>query len=171
MINIRFDIFAQRQFEFADLNKYLWLVFIIPILALVYLYGFYKKEQALRKFASLNVLNYIASSVSRNRQIAKAIILLFAVLLIIITLMRPRGNPTEEQLQREGRDVCFVLDVSNSMLAQDLKPNRLERAKLAINDVIDIISGDRVSLVIFAGSVALKCPLTSDYHFFRNIIH
>ena len=161
---------ALQQFEFESL-KYLWLIFLMPALVLIYCYGFYKKGQMLNKFALPETVRSIAASANRRLQISKAAMLLIVVLLIMVALMRPRGNPTEQQTTRRGRDVCFLLDVSNSMLAEDLKPNRLERAKLAINDVIDIIEEDRVSLIIFAGSVALKSPLTSDYNFFKTILN
>ncbi len=161
---------ALQQFEFESL-RYLWLIFLMPALVLIYCYGFYRKRQMLNKFALPETVRSIAASANRRLQISKAAMLLIVVLLIMVALMRPRGNPTEQQTTRRGRDVCFLLDVSNSMLAEDLKPNRLERAKLAINDVIDIIEGDRVSLIIFAGSVALKSPLTSDYNFFKTILN
>ena len=73
-------------------------------------------------------------------------------------------------LMRSGRDIAIVLDVSRSMLAEDLKPNRLERARLAISDLVDQLEGDRVALLAFAGSTAVKCPLTQDYGFFRAML-
>jgi len=84
--------------------------------------------------------------------------------------VRPGWNPTPKRLERRGRDVVFVLDVSRSMLAEDLAPNRLERAKQAIIDCVERLQGDRVALVAFAGTAALKCPLTLDYGFFRTML-
>jgi Ca-activated chloride channel family protein len=100
----------------------------------------------------------------------KAALVLAGFALVAVALVRPAWNPKPKQLERRGRDVVFVLDVSRSMLAEDLAPNRLERAKLAIVDCVERLRGDRVALVAFAGSAALKCPLTLDYGFFRTML-
>lgn len=86
---------------------------------------------------------------------------------MIIALMQPAWSPTPTKVERRGRDIVFLLDVSRSMLAEDLAPNRLERAKIAIRDVIDRFDSHRVGLVVFAGGTAVKCPLTFDHSFFR----
>jgi uncharacterized protein YegL len=97
--------------------------------------------------------------------------LLFAALaLVVIALARPAWQQQPTTVKREGRDVVFMLDVSRSMLAEDLSPNRLERAKLAIADCLERLQGDRVGLVAFAGSAKLACPLTLDYGFFRQML-
>jgi Ca-activated chloride channel family protein len=100
----------------------------------------------------------------------KAALLLAAFVLLVSGLARPAWNLQQTTITRRGRDVVFVLDVSRSMLAEDLAPNRLERAKLAIADVIDRLQGDRVGLLVFAGTAAVKCPLTLDYGFFRMML-
>lgn len=99
--------------------------------------------------------------------VASAVLLAAAFSLVSIALARPAGNPKPQQVQRSGRDVVFAIDVSRSMLAEDLRPSRLERAKLAVGDVLDSLQGDRVGIVAFAGSSVVKCPLTSDYAFAR----
>jgi Ca-activated chloride channel family protein len=160
---------ALEQFRFGDL-RWLWLIFLVPALGLLYAYAFYQKGRALRAFASLSTLKFLSSSVSRTKQVVKAGLILLSVVFLVLTMMRPWGDPRQETLRKKGRDVVFLLDVSKSMLAQDLKPNRLERAKIAIQDVLKIMKGDRVGLVIFAGNNALKCPLTHDYDFFLTIL-
>jgi Ca-activated chloride channel family protein len=100
----------------------------------------------------------------------KAGLILLAIVFLVLTLMRPWGDPRQETVRKRGRDVVFLLDVSNSMMAQDLRPNRLDRAKMAIQDVLKIMKGDRVGLIVFAGNNALKCPLTHDYDFFRTVL-
>ncbi len=90
-----------------------------------------------------------------------------AAVLLIVALAGPAWNPVEETVERHGREVVFLLDVSRSMLAQDLRPSRLERAKADITDCVEGINGDRVALVAFAGKAAVQCPLTQDYGFFR----
>jgi len=162
-------MFALEQFKFGDM-RCLWLIFLVPALALLYAYAFHQKKRALRAFASVSMQKFISFSVSRTKQALKAGLLLLSIVFIVLTLMRPWGDPRQETVRKKGRDVVFLLDVSKSMLARDLKPNRLERAKMAIQDVLKIVKGDRVGLIVFAGNNALKCPLTHDYDFFRTVL-
>jgi len=155
------------RFESADMLQFLWL---LPVLLGIAAYRFHKKDQALLKFAESSLLMRINQSVSRARQWWKTLLVAAASLLIIIALARPVWNPRPEKVESKGRDIVFVLDVSRSMMAEDLKPNRLERAKLAIRDLLDKIEGDRVALVAFAGTATVKCPLTQDYGFFRLML-
>lgn len=90
--------------------------------------------------------------------------------LVVLALARPAYDPRPQKAQKTGRDVVFVIDVSRSMLAQDIRPNRLERAKLAVRDVLDVVEGDRVGIVAFAGNAIVKCPLTTDYAFARMML-
>ncbi len=155
------------HFENIERLQLLWL---LPVLLGLAAYRFYKKDQALLKFAELSLLARLNRSVSRTRQWWKAILVTLASLLIVVSLARPAWNPRPEKVESKGRDIVFVLDVSRSMMAEDLKPNRLERAKLAIRDLVDKIHGDRVALVAFAGTATVKCPLTQDYGFFRLML-
>ncbi|GLI35701.1 vWA domain-containing protein [Desulforhabdus amnigena] len=149
----------------------LYLLWLLPFLAGIYLYRFHKKDEALKKFAEIPLLKHINAAVSRGRQWGKGVLVLFAVLFIVASLTRPQWNPRPEKIERKGRDVAILLDVSKSMLAEDLKPNRLERSKLAIQDLLDRLQGDRVALIAFAGNAAVKCPLTQDYGFFRLMLN
>jgi Ca-activated chloride channel family protein len=136
----------------------------------IFAYRFYRKDQALKKFAETPLLKHINLSVSRTRQWWKAILILIASMFVIISLTKPAWNPKPREIEQRGRDIVFLLDVSKSMLAEDLKPHRLERAKLAILDLVDQLQGDRVALVAFAGNAVVKCPLTLDYGFFRFML-
>lgn len=100
------------------------------------------------------------------RQLLKLVFATIGLALMIFSLSRPASNPHPEYLFKKGRDLTFVLDVSNSMLAEDLLPNRLERAKLYIQDCVASLENHRVALVVFAGSATIKCPLTNDVDFF-----
>ncbi len=104
------------------------------------------------------------------RPLVEHTLLFLALGLIVVALARPAWQQKPTTIKREGRDVVFVLDVSRSMLAEDLAPNRLERAKLAITDAVERLQGDRVSLVAFAGSARVYCPLTLDYGFFKQML-
>jgi Ca-activated chloride channel family protein len=109
------------------------------------------------------MLHKIAPSISFKRQSVKACLIILAVLFLILSLTEPKWGFHWEELKRKGVDIIVAIDVSKSMLAQDIKPNRLERAKRKIYDLIDILEGDRIGLVIFAGTSFLQCPLTLDY--------
>jgi Ca-activated chloride channel family protein len=150
-----------------DMLYWLWLV---PLLIGVYAYGWRQRKKALAGFADARLHSRLNTSISYAKRAWKAVLCLAAVVFLIFAMTRPSWNPKPETIERSGRDVVFLLDVSKSMLAEDLVPNRLERAKLAIRDCIDRLEGDRVALVAFAGTAAVKCPLTLDYGFFRMML-
>lgn len=147
--------------------NWLWL---IPPLIVVGLYASHQRRRALAIFIEAGILDRIHISVSPTRRRWKAALLIAAAAFTAFALSRPAWNPTAETVERRGRDVVFLLDVSRSMLAEDLAPNRLERAKLAIQDAVDKLEGDRVGLVVFAGNALVKCPLTHDYGFFKLML-
>jgi len=155
------------HFQKPDMMVLLWL---LPVIVCLAVYRFYRKEQALKHFAETGLIQRINLAAGRARQIWKAVLVLAAFFLIVISLTRPAWNPRPEKVERKGRDIVFLLDVSRSMMAEDLKPNRLERARLAIRDLVDELDGDRVALVAFAGTSLVKCPLTQDYGFFRMML-
>lgn len=120
-----------------------------------------------RRFAA-SAFGFATSAVSLRH--VKTILTVAGLCLAIIALARPAWNPRPVQKQVEGHDIVFVLDVSKSMLAEDLAPNRLERAKRIINDIVARDASNRVALVVFAGNAVLKCPLTHDYAFFISAV-
>ncbi|MBN1818161.1 MAG: VWA domain-containing protein [Sedimentisphaerales bacterium] len=146
----------------------LWFLFCI-VVALIpaYAWNFYRKRRSLRRLAELSLLGHINDSVGLGRQMFKAVLLMIAFGVIVVALTRPAWNPHPRPVKRQGRDVVILLDVSRSMLAEDLRPNRLQRAKLAINDLVDRLAGDRIGIITFAGTSSVKCPLTQDYAFVR----
>lgn len=155
--------------KFQDIHM-LFLLWSLPVFIAIYVYAGQKRRQALKRFIDAGIMDKIRISISPVKRRWKATTVITAMGFIIIAATRPAWNPKPETVERRGRDVVFVLDVSKSMLAEDLKPNRLERAKLAISDCIDVLSGDRVALVVFAGKAVVKCPLTLDYGFFRMML-
>jgi Ca-activated chloride channel family protein len=148
----------------------LHLLWLIPALIGVYIYAWQKRRKALERFIDVGLMDKIQLSVSASKRVWKSVMLLTALTLMVFAMTRPGWNLKPETIERRGRDVVFLLDVSNSMLAEDLVPNRLERAKLAILDCIERLQGDRIALVAFAGTAAVKCPLTLDYGFFRMML-
>ena len=156
------------DFQFGDVAMLhgLWL---LAALAGLMVYASRKRRQTLRAFVETGLLARLGGSSVPDpaRRVLKAALVLAAVGCLVVALARPAWDAVTEEAVQRGRDVVFLLDVSRSMLAEDLPPNRLERAKLAIVDAVDRLGGDRVALAVFAGSTVVKCPLTLDYGFFR----
>lgn len=105
-----------------------------------------------------------------TRSICRVVLLSIGLSAILFALARPVDRARSAPVTTMGRDVCFVIDVSRSMLAEDLAPNRLERSKLWIKDTLEVLSGDRVALVAFAGDAVVVCPLTHDYGYFATMV-
>jgi len=149
-------------------DRALWLLFVVPVVLLpAYIWCFWQKAKALRILACNEMLKKINVSVSLKKQIFKALLLIMGFISIVIALTEPKWNPQAQRIKRQGRDVCILLDTSRSMLAEDIKPNRLERSKIAIRDLLETLGGDRIAIVTFAGNSTVKCPLTQDYAFVR----
>ena len=152
-------------------DKALWLLFTVPVVLVpVYTWCFWRKARTLRILASNEMLKKINTSVSLKKQILKALLLITAFVSIVTALTEPKWNPQTQQIKRKGRDVAILLDTSRSMLAEDIKPSRLERSKIAISDLLETLQGDRVAIVTFAGNSTIKCPLTQDYSFIRMVL-
>ena len=148
----------------------LFLLWVAPLVLGIYWYAWRKKRKSLILFIEKGLVDRNRITVNYSGRRRRAALMMAAIILIVIAATRPAWNMKSETVEQRGRDVVFLLDVSKSMLAEDLAPNRLERAKLAIKDCIEILEGDRVALVVFAGSAAVKCPLTLDYGFFRMML-
>jgi Ca-activated chloride channel homolog len=149
-------------------DKAIWLLFVIPaVLVPAQVWCFYWKKRALAAFAQSGTLGRINASVSTARQVLKAAMLVAGFACVAVALMQPKWNPRPLEIKRTGRDVAILLDTSRSMLGEDLRPSRLEAARIAINDLLEVLKGDRVAIVTFAGNSSVKCPLTQDYAFAR----
>ncbi len=149
-------------------DKALWLLFLVPaVLAPAYAWCFWRKARTLRALASHEMLAKINNTVSLRKQVLKAVLLVLGFTSIVVALTEPKWNPQPQQIRRKGRDVVILLDTSRSMLAEDIKPSRLERSKIAIGDLLEVLAGDRIAIITFAGNATVKCPLTQDYAFVR----
>jgi len=127
-----------------------------------------QRQATLAKFASVQLLGRLTRHVSAGRRRLKQVLLLSAIFLLFAALARPQYGFTWIEVKRKGIDILFALDTSKSMLAEDTRPNRLQRTKLGIMDFVDRLQGDRVGLMPFAGSGYLMCPLTLDYDAFSQ---
>lgn len=151
----------------------LWLLAALPAtlgLAGLFLFAERRSWARLRRFAESGLIARLTGSHSRRRLWIKNSLLLATVLLLFLSLARPQLGAVWEKAETRGIDVMIALDTSQSMLAEDISPNRLERSKLAILDLLESVKGDRVGLIAFAGNAFLQCPLTLDYQAFRQTL-
>lgn len=148
--------------RFGDPTAFWWLL-LVPALLLLYGWSFRRRRDALRRFGSDTLMAKLTSATSRARQTVKAMLLLGAFLFLVLALVQPRFGTRLEMVSRRGVDVIVALDTSLSMMAEDMPPNRLMRARLEIESLIDRLEGDRIGLVAFSGQSFVLCPLTLDY--------
>ena len=142
---------------------YLWMLLIIPILVLVRFIVWQKRKRNLRKFGDPSLLKEMMPDVSKYRPTIKFCLLLSAITILIFMIARPQVGSKISHEKREGIEVLIALDISNSMLAQDVIPSRLEKSKLLIEDLVDHFANDKVGLVVFAGDAFVQLPITNDY--------
>ena len=142
---------------------YLWMLLIIPILVLVRFIVWQKRKHNLRKFGDPSLLKEMMPDVSKYRPTIKFCLLLSAITILIFMIARPQVGSKISHEKREGIEVLIALDISNSMLAQDVIPSRLEKSKLLIEDLVDHFTNDKVGLVVFAGDAFVQLPITNDY--------
>ncbi|MDD5439867.1 MAG: VWA domain-containing protein, partial [Candidatus Omnitrophica bacterium] len=149
-------------------NDHLFWLYWIPILVIVfYWFTIISRRRALAKVLRREFVKALVPKFSFGKLKVKAFLTVLAVFFFVMALTRPQWGYRWEEVKRKGLDILIALDTSNSMLAEDVKPNRLERSKLAIKDLVRNLSGgDRVGLIAFAGTAFLQCPLTVDYNGF-----
>jgi Ca-activated chloride channel homolog len=150
-------------FRFAHI-EYLWGFLIIPFLTLVFIWSRYSRKRALRRFGNEQVIRELMPFASKNRPVFKFFLLMLALALFIAGAARPQFGSKLKKVKREGIELIIALDVSNSMMAEDIQPNRLERAKRAISRLVDRLKDDKIGLIVFAGEAYIQLPLTSDYN-------
>ena len=149
---------------------YLLLLWLVPLAALLLQYAYKKRRQAAIMLFEPSMANRLMPILDAGRGISKASLLLLACVLGITASAVPRWGYYYEEISRNGVDVFILLDVSRSMLAEDVVPNRLDRAKSDIRDLLNRIVGDRIGLIVFAGKPIIKVPLTTDQGFFLHML-
>lgn len=139
----------------------------VPIVILLFVWAAWRRRISLERFGEYSLVARLADSISPRRRRWKAAIVASGIFFIAVALAGPRLGTELREMRREGIDLVIALDVSTSMLAEDVAPNRLARAKNEIKKLLDELNGDRVGLVIFAGDAFIQCPLTTDYSALR----
>lgn len=142
---------------------YLWLLVLIPLLALVRFVGFRRRRQKLKKFGDPELLKLQMADTSKYRPSVKFWLLQAALALLIIMFARPQMGSKISNEKRRGIETIIALDISNSMMAEDVVPSRLAKSKLMVENLVDNFTNDKIGLVVFAGEAFVQLPITSDY--------
>jgi len=150
------------MFRFGNI-EYLYFLIAIPVLLVLLIYFIYRKKKDLNSFGDKEIIDQLMPEASSSRPVIKYIIQLFALLALIIGIARPQFGSKLREVKREGVEIIIALDVSNSMMAEDIQPNRLERAKQAISKLVDQLVNDKIGLIVFAGDAYIQMPITTDY--------
>ena len=150
------------MFRFED-PIYLWLLLLIPLLAIVRLISLRSKRKKLKRLGDPELLSQLSPDVSKVRPAVKFWLLEAALALIVVMEARPQMGRQINSDKREGIETIIAMDISNSMLAQDVTPSRLEKSKMMVEDLVDHFNQDKIGLIVFAGDAFVQLPITSDY--------
>ena len=148
--------------KFAN-PEFFYLFILLAVLLVVYIYSNYRRARNLKAFGELALVQKLMPDVSHVRPVIKFWLAFIALAMLIVVLARPQFGSKKESITRQGIETVIALDISNSMLAEDIAPNRLERSKQAINNLINKLNGDRIGVIIFAGNAYVQLPITTDY--------
>lgn len=146
-----------------DEKKYLYLLGIIAVFAVFFLFNLYWQRRKQKEFGDLELVRRLSPEKSVFKRTLKFVILMVGVALVVIGLVNPKIGTKTETVKREGIDIVFAMDVSKSMLAEDVAPNRLDKSKQLVSQLINRMAGDRIGIVAYAGSAFPVLPITTDY--------
>jgi Ca-activated chloride channel family protein len=144
-------------------STFLYLLILVPVFGLLLAWFILWRKKALDRFGEISVIRQLMPEHSTGRLVFKFILLMISYSMLVLALADPQTGSKLEKIQRKGIDLMIALDVSNSMLAQDIRPSRLERSRQAIARLIDQLEGDRIGIVVFAGKAYVLLPITTDY--------
>ena len=150
------------MFRFAHI-EYLYLLILIPVLGLLMTVLLSQRKKALNRFGNPDVIGVLMPALSFSRPVLKSALVLIILASLVFGIARPQFGSKLREIKREGVEIIIALDVSNSMMAEDIKPNRLERAKQAIARMVDRLVNDKIGLIVFAGDAYTQIPITTDY--------
>ncbi|HKJ42110.1 MAG TPA: VWA domain-containing protein [Sunxiuqinia sp.] len=151
-----------EMFRFAHI-EFLYALAIIPVLIILFWITRRSRRKALERFGQKDAVKQLMPNVSNSRPVLKFITWLLAISSLIVALAQPQFGSKLKKEKRKGVELIICLDVSNSMLAEDIQPNRLERAKRAISQLVDRLDNDKIGLIVFAGDAYTQLPITTDY--------
>ncbi|MFV8225440.1 VWA domain-containing protein [Christiangramia aquimixticola] len=140
-----------------------WLLLVIPVILLLFLILIFWQNRTRNKFADAALLKYLAPNRSRSKPVIKLILLLLGISALVIALVNPKIGSRMETVKREGVDIVFAIDVSKSMEAEDIAPNRLEKSKQLVSQILNSLGSDRVGIIAYAGGAFPQLPITTDY--------
>jgi Ca-activated chloride channel family protein len=150
------------MFRFEE-PAYLWILLLLPFLIAFYVYSNYRRRKAIRLYGDPALMEQLMPGVSKYRPGIKFWLLFVAIGMFTLLLGRPQFGSKLETTKRQGVEVIITLDISNSMLAEDIQPNRLERAKRLVSRLVDDLEDDKVGLIVFAGDAFTQLPITNDF--------
>lgn len=148
---------------FLEEKIYFWGLAVIVVFVLLYLINSYWKKKAQRQFAERELLQLLAPNKSVFKPLLKMLVACVIAFLLSVALVNPKMGTTTEKIKREGVDLVFAMDVSKSMLAEDIAPNRLEKSQQLVSQIIGKLTGDRIGIIAYAGSAFPQLPITTDY--------
>ena len=157
------------MFRFAHI-EYLWLLLLIPVMVVVMEWSLAERKRRVAKFATPAAFQRLSPESSVRKLRWKFWLLALAIVSLVFAIARPQMGSKLREVEREGVEIMVAVDVSNSMLAQDFAPNRLERTKYAVSRVIEGLSEDRIGVIVFAGDAYVQLPITSDYLTAQNFV-
>ena len=146
-----------------DEKTYLYLLFIIPVMVVLFVLLQIWKKRTQKKFADLGLLKRLTPERSKFKATVKLILILLGIASLTLALANPKIGTKLETVKREGVDIVFAVDVSKSMLAEDIAPNRLEKAKRLVSEIINQLASDRIGIIAYAGQAFPQLPITTDY--------
>ena len=151
-----------QLFRFAN-PDFLYLLLLLPVMIMLYLISSVRRKRSIRKLGEQKLVRDLLPELSEIRPLVKFMLMMIVLVSTIIALARPQFGSKIEDVKKEGVEVIIALDVSNSMLAEDIQPNRLTRAKQAISRLVDNLGNDKIGLIVFAGDAYTQIPVTTDY--------
>lgn len=150
------------MYQIEEPSYFIYLI-AIPVIFVLYLLVSFWKKRTQKKFASFNLMQKLSPERSAFKSILKMIFFLIGLAFLIVSLTNPKMGTKLETIKRQGVDIVFALDVSKSMLAEDIAPNRLEKAKQIISKIVDRLGSDRIGIIIYAGNAYPLLPITTDH--------
>jgi len=149
-------------FQFAN-KEFLYGLLIVPLLVMFFVFFIRKKNLAIKNMGTKEVIESLMPEVSKSRPIIKFTILMLSLTLIILAIARPQFGSKLQEIQTSGAEIIIALDISNSMLCEDIYPSRLEKAKSSIIKLLDKLYTDKIGIIVFAGEANTQIPMTNDY--------